>query len=77
MPATHVTVRVDVDAEALVCLSVVDDGRVPEQGMPGLGTALLTRCTYDWALSSDGPTPLTARLPIVGERGARGLSAGQ
>ena len=31
----------------------------------GLGTVLLTRCTYDWSLRSDKPTMLTARLPVV------------
>ena len=65
--ATRVEVLVHRDADALVGLRVVDNGRVPEQGMPGLGTALLTRCTYDWSLSSDGPTTLTARLPTVAE----------
>lgn len=62
--ATTVFVTIDVDEDELIRLSVVDDGRVPEQGMPGLGTALLTRCTYDWSLTHN-PTTLTARLPCV------------
>lgn len=65
--ATRVEVLVGRDADALVGLRVVDDGRIPEQGLPGLGTALLTRCTYDWSLSSVGPTTLIARLPVGGE----------
>ena len=63
--ATGVDVHVDVQAEALVCLRVIDDGRVPEQGMPGLGTALLTRCSYDWSLSRQAPTTLSALLPCA------------
>lgn len=62
--ATTVDVTIDVDDDELIRLTVVDDGRVPAQGMPGLGTALLTRCTYDWSLMHD-PTTLTARLPCV------------
>lgn len=68
--ATTVEVTIDVDVtidmedDELIRLCVVDDGRVPAQGMPGLGTALLTRCTYDWSLAHD-PTTLTARLPCV------------
>ena len=50
---------------ALIVLRVIDDGAVAEEGMPGLGTALLTRCTYDWSLSRATPTTLTARLPVV------------
>jgi len=59
-----VDVTIDVEDDELIRLCVVDDGRVPAQGMPGLGTALLTRCTYDWSLAHD-PTTLTARLPCV------------
>lgn len=62
--ATTVDVTIEVDDDELILLRVVDDGRVPAQGMPGLGTALLTRCTYDWSLTHD-PTTLTARLPCV------------
>lgn len=67
--ASSVEVSVDADEQArdmgLATLRVVDDGEVPEAGMPGLGTALLTRCTYDWSLSRVAPTTLTARLPVV------------
>ena len=49
----------------LVVLRVVDDGQVLDEGMPGLGTALLTRCTFDWSLDRERPTTLIARLPVV------------
>lgn len=62
--ATRVDVDVDLDGERddLVRLRVTDNGSVPETEGVGLGTTLLTRCTYDWSLSR-GPTTLTARLP--------------
>ena len=62
--ATRVDVEVDLDGkgDALVCLRVTDNGSVPDTEGVGLGTTLLTRCTFDWSLSR-GPTTLTARLP--------------
>ena len=62
--ATMVDVHVDLDGEGddLVRLRVTDDGSVPDTEGVGLGTTLLTNCTYDWSLSR-GPTTLTARLP--------------
>ena len=63
--ATTVRVSIDVDDGELITVRVVDDGSVPESGPPGLGTALLTRCSYDWALSKNAPTTLTARLPCT------------
>lgn len=62
--ATTVDVCVDLDGEgdALVRLRVTDNGSMPEAESEGLGTTLLTRCTYDWSLSR-GPTALIARLP--------------
>lgn len=63
--ATHVDIDVDTDADELIRLRVVDDGRVPETEGAGLGTVLLRRCTYDWSLGRD-PTTLTARLPCAG-----------
>ena len=62
--AGHVDVDVDVDEERddLIRLAVVDDGRIPASEGAGLGTTLLTRCTYDWSLTRE-PTTLTARLP--------------
>ena len=62
--ATRVDVEVDLDGEGddLVRLRVTDNGSVPDAEGAGLGTTLLTRCTYDWSLSR-GPTTLTARLP--------------
>ena len=62
--ATRVDVEVDLDGkgDALVRLRVTDNGSVPDTEGVGLGTTLLTRCTYDWSLSR-GPTTLTARLP--------------
>ncbi len=62
--ATAVDIAVDLDdgRDDLVRLRVTDNGSVPETEGAGLGTALLTRCTYDWSLSR-GPTTLTARLP--------------
>ena len=62
--ATRVDVEVDLDdkGDALVRLRVTDNGSVPDTEGAGLGTTLLTRCTYDWSLSR-GPTTLTARLP--------------
>lgn len=62
--ATTVRVDIDVDEGELIRVRVVDDGAVPESGMPGLGTALLTRCSYDWELVRE-PTTLTARLPCA------------
>lgn len=65
--SVEVSINMDehVDGLGLVVLRVVDDGKVPEEGLPGLGTALLTRCTYDWSLSRTVPTTLVARLPVV------------
>ena len=65
--SVEVSINMDehVDGLGLVVLRVVDDGKVPEEGLPGLGTALLTRCTYDWSLSRAVPTTLVARLPVV------------
>lgn len=62
--ATRVDVHIDLDGEGeeLVRLRVTDDGSVPDTEGVGLGTTLLTNCTYDWSLSC-GPTTLTARLP--------------
>ena len=62
--ATRVDVEVDLEGtgDALVRLRVTDNGSVPDTEGVGLGTTLLTRCTYDWSLSR-GPTTLTARLP--------------
>lgn len=62
--ATRVDVDVDLDGERddLVRLRVTDNGSVPDTEGVGLGTTLLTRCTYDWSLSR-APTTLTARLP--------------
>ena len=62
--ATRVNVEVGLDGkgDALVRLRVTDNGSVPDTEGVGLGTTLLTRCTYDWSLSR-GPTTLTARLP--------------
>ena len=62
--ATKVDVGIDLDEGAgdLVRLCVTDNGSVPDSEGVGLGTTLLTRCTYDWSLSRD-PTTLTARLP--------------
>lgn len=66
--ATQVDVNVDIEADELICLRVVDDGSVPDSEGAGLGTVLLTRCTYDWLLGRD-PTTLTARLPCAGMAG--------
>lgn len=66
--ATSVEVSLDGDMDAdqdLVVLRVVDDGEMSGESMPGLGTTLLTRCTYDWSLSRETPTTLTARLPVA------------
>ncbi len=52
----------EVEGE-LIEMRVVDDGVVPESGLPGLGTALLARCSYDWSLSREAPTTLIALLP--------------
>ena len=66
--ATRVDVDIEVDGDVgvsgdgLMRLVVIDDGQVPESRGAGLGTTLLTRCTYDWSLVPD-PTTLTARLP--------------
>lgn len=62
--AGNVDIDVDVDEERddLIRLAVVDDGCIPESESAGLGTTLLTRCTYDWSLTRE-PTTLTARLP--------------
>lgn len=60
--ATRVDVDIHIEGDELIRLVVVDDGRVPESRGAGLGTTLLTRCTFDWSLVSD-PTTLTARLP--------------
>ena len=64
--ATRVDVDVNLDSAAddLVCLRVTDNGSVPDSEGAGLGTTLLTRCTYDWSLSR-GPTTLVARLPCA------------
>lgn len=73
--ATRVDVDVDLDGggEDLVRLRVTDNGSVPESEGVGLGTTLLTRCTYDWSLGRD-PTTLTARLPCM-KTGARATPA--
>lgn len=63
--ARHVDIDIAVGGDALIGLSVVDDGTVPSSGTPGLGTVLLTQCTYDWSLTSNGATRLHARLPYV------------
>jgi len=62
--ARRVEVGVDMDGDDLVRLRVTDDGVVPEGASPGLGTALLSRCAYDWSLTP-APTTLSARLPCA------------
>lgn len=63
--ATAVHVTLDREEGELIVMRVVDDGVVPESGLPGLGTALLARCSYDWSLSRQAPTTLTALLPCA------------
>lgn len=63
--ATAVQVTLDQEEGELIVMRVVDDGVVPESGLPGLGTALLARCSYDWSLSRQAPTTLTALLPCA------------
>ena len=63
--ATTVHVTLDRDEGELIVMRVVDDGVVPESGLPGLGTALLARCSYEWSLSRQAPTTLTALLPCA------------
>lgn len=63
--ATTVHVTLDREEGELIVMRVVDDGVVPESGLPGLGTALLARCSYDWSLSRQAPTTLTALLPCA------------
>lgn len=60
-----IDICIDIDEADLIVLHVVDNGTVPDTRMPGMGTVLLSRCTYDWSLRSDKPTSLTARLPVV------------
>jgi len=62
--ATSVDVRIDMSDDNLLRLRVIDNGIATDKGLPGLGTVLLTRCTFDWSLSRDEPTTLTARLPL-------------
>jgi len=61
--ATGVSITIDVSEHDLIRVRVVDDGTAGE-GVPGLGTVLLTRCAFDWSLSHQPPTTLTVRLPI-------------
>ena len=67
--ARRVSVEVTMASEDLVLARVVDDGAMSSDPLPGLGTTLLTRCTYDWMITSDGPTTLTARVPYVARQG--------
>lgn len=61
--ARHVRVEVERDADDLVLARVIDDGVMSANPSSGLGTTLLARCTYDWSITSDGPTTLVARIP--------------
>ena len=63
--ATNVHVTLDREEGELIVMRVVDDGVVPESGLPGLGTALLARCSYEWSLSRQAPTTLIALLPCA------------
>lgn len=72
--AVHVDIRITDDADELVSLRVVDDGTVPATGIPGLGTVILTRCTYDWSLTRE-PTTLTARLPCAAASSSMSVAA--
>ena len=63
--ATTVHVTLDQEERELIVMRVVDDGVVPESGLPGLGTELLARCSYEWSLSRQAPTTLTALLPCA------------
>lgn len=63
--ARHVRVEVQRDGDDLVLARVVDDGVMSSNPSTGLGTTLLTQCTYDWSITSAGPTTLVARIPYV------------
>ena len=62
--ASTVDISIDISELDLVRLQVVDDGIATETSAPGLGTVVLARCTFDWSLSREAPTTLTARLPV-------------
>jgi len=74
--ATSVDVRIDMSDDNLLRLRVIDNGIATNNGLPGLGTVLLTRCTFDWSLSRDEPTTLTARLPLQARERTPALDGG-
>lgn len=74
--ATSVDVRIDMSDDNLLRLRVIDNGIATDKGLPGLGTVLLTRCTFDWSLSRDEPTTLTARLPLQARERTPALDVG-
>ena len=64
--ARRVDILIDMDSPDLVLLRVEDDGAGVPPSSPGLGTAWLSRCSYDWSLSTSRPTTLVALLPCAG-----------
>lgn len=62
--ATMASIRLSHNEDDLIALHVRDDGTLHSSDRPGLGTTVLSHCTFAWERFSADGTELHAQLPV-------------